>query len=252
MNNILFITEGPVDEKDFLEKMYEIFYPGKDYNIYPYETKIHTLTASLFQEDKLDENLDIRLTLKALEKDEKKKAILSQKYTDIFLVFDLDPHDKQADFEKIKKLVEYFDDSSDKGKLYINYPMMQSYKHLQKMPDDKFKDRKIEIESLTKYKEIVARESSYIQLKRYNYPIFMSIIAHHIKKANFILNSRYNVPTSEEFIKWNYAKIYDEQISLIEKKREVYILNTFIFHMIEYKPKELLGQLISKKDKFLI
>ena len=28
MSNILFITEGPVDEKDFLEKMYEIFYPG--------------------------------------------------------------------------------------------------------------------------------------------------------------------------------------------------------------------------------
>ena len=130
--------------------------------------------------------------------------------------------------------------------------MMQSYKHLQKMPDDKFKDRKIEIESLTKYKEIVARESSYIQLKRYNYPIFMSIIAHHIKKANFILNNQYSLPTSKEFVKWDYAQIYDKQIQLIESQKQVYILNTFLFHIIEYKPKQLLEQLNSKKDKFLI
>ena len=64
MSNILFITEGLSDEPDFLKKMFSIFYPDKSYNIYSYNTSIHTLVDNLFTDGKLDKDLDIRLTLK--------------------------------------------------------------------------------------------------------------------------------------------------------------------------------------------
>ena len=149
-------------------------------------------------------------------------------------------------------MLQYFNDSSDRGKLYINYPMMQSYKHLKKMPDDDFKDRKIKISILTQYKEIVGRESKYTDLKKYKYPVFMSIIAHHIKKANFILSDKYTIPIVKEFIDWDYTKIYDQQLDLLKKEGQVYVLNTFLFNIIEYKPNQLLNQLINKEEMFLL
>lgn len=226
--NILFITEGPVDEPDFLQKMFQTFYPNKVYNIYSYNTNIHDLVSKLFNNGKLDDDLDIKLTLREQETDEEKLNILNQKYKDIFLVFDLDPQDNRIEFQKIKNLLNFFNDSSNRGKLYINYPMMQSYKHLKQMPDDKFKDRTINVSLANRYKEIVNRESKYTQITKYTYPIFMSIIAHHLKKANYILNGRYELPTSDEFTKWNYTQIYNKQIKLIQECKRLYILNTFL------------------------
>lgn len=252
MSNILFITEGLNDEPDFLEKMFSVFYPNKTYNVYSYQTSIHTLVDNLFTDGKLDKDLDIRLTLKEFEADEENREILSKKYKDIFLVFDLEPHNNKLRFPQIKEMFQYFNDSSDKGKLYINYPMMQSYKHLSEMPDNDFKDRKIEKSILTHYKEIVGRESKYTDLKKYKYPVFMSIIAHHLKKANFILNDKYTIPSIEEFIDWNYTQIYDQQLELLKKEGQVYVLNTFLFNIIEYKPNQLLNQLINKEEMFLL
>lgn len=80
----------------------------------------------------------------------------------------------------------------------------------------------------------------------------MSIIAHHIKKANFILDGKYVLPTAEEFITWDYTQLYDKQLELLEEKGQVYVLNTFLFNIIEHKPKQLLNQLINKKEIFLL
>ena len=149
MSNILFITEGPVDEKEFLEKMFDICYKDKKYEIYSYNTTIHTLVDILFDEDgNIDEDLDIKLTLRENEKDEEKRKILSQKYTEIFLIFDFEPQHNKLKFKEVKQLLNIFNDSTDKGKLYINYPMMQSYKHINKMPDKKFKDKKVALKDI--------------------------------------------------------------------------------------------------------
>lgn len=252
MSNILFITEGLTDEPEFLEKMFQIFHPNKSYNIYSYKTSIHTLVDKLFVKGKLDKDLDIRLTLKEMETDKEKREILSKKYKDIFLVFDLDPHNDKVRFEEIREMLDYFNDSSNTGKLYINYPMMQAYKHLKQMPDKEFKNRKIEINALSDYKKIVGKESKYTDITEYTYPIFMSMIAHHIQKANYIINGKYSLPEVEEFVQWNNIQIYDKQMVLIEKQQQIYVLNTFLFNIIEYKPKELINQLKTKKEIFLI
>lgn len=251
-SNILFITEGIIDEPKFLEEMFKTFFPNKQYNIYSYKTSIHTLIDKLFTNGKLDEGLDIRLTLRETETDEEKRKVLSEKYKDIFLIFDMDPHNSKTRFKEIREMSRFFSDSSNKGKLYINYPMMQSYKHLKKMPDNDFKNRRVEVTSLSKYKEIVGKESEYTDLSKYKYPIFMSIIGHHIKKANYIINRKYEIPTVEEFLNWDYMQIYDKQIKLLEKEKQIYILNTFICNIIEYKPKKFLNQFTNKKETFLL
>ena len=38
---------------------------------------------------------------------------------------------------------KYFYDSTDVGKLYINYPMVESYQHFEGWPDERFSETKV-------------------------------------------------------------------------------------------------------------
>lgn len=107
------------------------------------------------------EGKDIRLILKAREKDPEKKKILDDRYTDILLVFDLDPHDPQYDPKHIKLMQEYFSDSSDIGQLYLNYPMVEAFYHLNSIPDDCYYDKTAFMTELKnkQYKSRVPKET---------------------------------------------------------------------------------------------
>ena len=253
MSNILFITEGPVDEKEFLEKMFDICYKDKKYEIYSYNTTIHTLVSSLFDKSgHIDEDLDIKLTLRENEKDEEKRKILSQKYTEIFLIFDFEPQHNKLKFKEVKQLLNIFNDSTDKGKLYINYPMMQSYKHINKMPDNKFKNKKVNLKEILKYKQIVGEETYYQDIKKYNYPILVSMMLHHLKKINYILNGKYEILDKKEFLNIDFSKLYKTQLNMFKNKQEIFVVNTAILNILDYNPSKILNQVASQKEKFYI
>ena len=59
-------------------------------------------------------------------------------YSDIILIFDFDPQDDLFTSKKIEEMLEYFKESSDMGKLYINYPMVESFYHMKTIPDLNF------------------------------------------------------------------------------------------------------------------
>ena len=54
-----------------------------------------------------------------------------------------------------------FSDAANMGKLYINYPMIESYQHLKSIPDCDFEERKIPVflQPGSKYKELAGRET---------------------------------------------------------------------------------------------
>lgn len=82
-------------------------------------------------------------------------------FTNIILVFDYERHDPQFSADKILRLQNYFSDAADMGKLYLNYPMIESYQHLKSLPDEEYINRKISVslQPGSKYKELVRNES---------------------------------------------------------------------------------------------
>lgn len=78
-------------------------------------------------------------------------------FTNVFLVFDYERHDVNFSVDKINQLHRYFHDAADMGKLYINYPMIESYQHFCDFPDTQFDDLKISVtlQPGAKYKEMV-------------------------------------------------------------------------------------------------
>lgn len=43
---------------------------------------------------------------------------------------------------------DYFSESTDEGKLYINYPMVEACKHFKDIPDDEYITRAVSIDDI--------------------------------------------------------------------------------------------------------
>lgn len=252
--NLLFIVEGEADEPTFIRRLFRVCYAQQSYRTYTYKTNLHTLAKRL-EDDYPDfdgDETDICLILRSYESSDTKRAILSEKYTDVFLIFDFEPQHDPPHFETIRRMLNYFQDSTSQGKLFINYPMMQSYKHFSALPDPLFYDTKATITDWGHYKQIVGSVSAYTDTTHYTYPIFVSLTAHHMKKANYILTGLYSLPSLDEYCSWNLTDIFEKQLVYKNRDSFVYVLNTCIFVLADYQPTSFFRQLRDRGNQFFI
>ena len=119
---ILLIVEGAKREVELVEKLLQEYKVKVEREIYVYGTNIYELYEKVFlgNEDEMD---SIDLLQKLKEKDSN-NPILDEKFSDIILIFDYDPQDNRYSEERIKLMLDYFSESTENGKLYINYPML--------------------------------------------------------------------------------------------------------------------------------
>ena len=128
---ILVVTEGVKDEPAVFKKLSEIFGLSSNVEIVSYGTNIHQLIAALEKENDL-EDVDIQLLLREIARKSPQAPSeiekLNDTYTDKIFIFDIEIQDPNYDGSKVLKLLEAMDDSTgDLGKLFINYPMWESY-----------------------------------------------------------------------------------------------------------------------------
>ena len=142
-SKILVIVEGEKTEKQLMHRMCKEYgIDILDNQIYCYTTNIYDLYDRIFK-DSLDEieDLDFLLALKEKGINEENKDILtSNNYSDVLLMFDYEPQDHQFSIDKIEFMLEYFSESTENGKLYINYPSVESFKHIKSFPDYEYVD----------------------------------------------------------------------------------------------------------------
>ena len=124
---ILAIVEGEKKEPEILRRVLDI--SGlKQREIVSYKANIYDLYDKLYSEygDTIDE-VDIQEFLKEIHPDPESQAILNGNYTDILLIFDFDPQDNRYSSDKLVRLLDIFSESTQMGRLYINYPMVESF-----------------------------------------------------------------------------------------------------------------------------
>ncbi len=250
--NILFIVEGETDEPDFLNKMFQVCFEKYQFQCWAYRTSLHDLVCDLYPDGNFDPDIDILLHLRSKARDEEERKILSETmhYTDIFLIFDFEPHYSHLEWKRIREMLEYYRHSDDEGKLLLNYPMMQSYKHLLKLPDDGFRDRTISVYEASNYKRLVNEESAYPHLSRYTYPVWMSICAHHLKKMNYILFGQYSIPDIETYMAFDQVSLFDIECEKHLTQNEIDVVNTAITLILEYEPVRTLEEYHRHSDRY--
>lgn len=251
---ILLIVEGDSDEVKFLKGLFKKCNQKTEYKFYSYRTNIHVLAQELFNNyNDFDEgDIDIKLILSSLENDKNRKQLLYDNYSDIYMIFDFDPQHNHPHFDTIKRMVSYFNDSTLQGKLFLNYPMMQSYKHFDKLPCSSFENLEVTLDEIKKYKEIVGKISGFTDLTKYNYITYYSIAVHHVKKANKLLNGTYEIPNLDDYLKFDYCKIYNLELALFTGRNIISVLNTCVFSLIDFAPNKFFSFVKQHNDDLLI
>lgn len=275
---ILFIFEGKNDEPRLYKTLKEIFHfeLNEEEIIHYYCNNIFSFydTLKSYAEDELDDSVDLVNVLKEEAIAHKKtntdldKIKYSSEISEIFLFFDYDirKQDEKNKLtigqqnEKILELFNYFENGSINSerngiKLYINYPMIESYRFFKReLPDEDFKNYTFDLMSEKSFKQIVDEESYYKNLKYLCFDLHKSgelkipederltekirqnwlyLKELNIKKANFICADDYSIPVDKDKI--NQRTIFDKQIEkYVNPKHEVAVLNAFPLFWFEY------------------
>jgi len=140
----LLIVEGNHEKNELFKTLFKCF-PEMgiaEEDVWIYGTNIYCLYDSLVGEYGEDwEEEDINLPLLVSRDRQDIPSAHKDDFQNIILVFDYERHDPRFSKSKIEKLQAYFSDTTEMGKLYINYPMIESYQDLQSLPDADYKNR---------------------------------------------------------------------------------------------------------------
>lgn len=106
-------------------------------------------------------------------------------FVNIILVFDYERHDPNFSEKKILEMQNYFVDAADTGRLYINYPMIESYQHLRALLDEDYAERKIPVslQPGKKYKELVRNETGIAHLVEFPHKV-RELLCEHFGVTN--------------------------------------------------------------------
>ena len=191
-SKILVLVEGAKTDVKLMQKLFEVYGISERYEILSYNTNIYTLYREMFS-DGDPSSIDTLQNLKEHERDAEKKKLFDNRYSDILLIFDLDPQDPQFSGDKITEMAEYFTESSDMGKLYINYPMVEAFYHMKSIPDNDFDTYTSSMKELKsrQYKRRVNFENRDRDYGKFikNRNECSTVIRQHIAKAWKIISS---------------------------------------------------------------
>lgn len=128
MSKILVLVEGAKTDLRLMKHLLHIYGIDNNHEVVSYDTNIYVLYQDMFS-DGDPSSIDIQQLLKERENDPVKKEIFDAYYSDILLVFDLETQDPRFSEDKILEMTQFFVESSDMGKLYLNYPMVEAFYH---------------------------------------------------------------------------------------------------------------------------
>lgn len=236
---ILVLVEGEKTDVKLMSHLLTIYGIDQSHRIVSYKTNIYDLYDHMFAETD-PEDVDILQLLKEREPNPEKKRIFDERYSDVLLIFDLDPQDARFSADKITRMIKFFVESSDMGKLYLNYPMVESFYHMKSIPDEDYNSYMATMCELKshEYKGRVAAEN-----RNHNFGKFAvnkgecdTVIRQNIDKAWAISEAERLVNDVQQFIP-DAADILSAQLDKLKTEDALFVLCTCAFYIPDFNPK---------------
>lgn len=238
-NIILCITEGERLDPRILNHLKK-FFGFENVKVFPICLNIYNLYQKLTEDNSFgSEFIDTFIMIKEISKGQqssyKEELLLLQRdqISEIFLFFDYDGHDTLVDKypECLDDMLSLFNNETEHGKLYISYPMIESYKH----PIDTTNNI-IDIYSNTHYKTFVSEicDKKLNNIAKLSREDWLDISILHIKSTNHLFNNSFDFPNSHsDTIKMTQEEIYNKQQKYIVNQK-ISVINAFPWFLLEY------------------
>lgn len=250
----LFVYEGGSAEPKYVDKLEKNFLGERIAIKCVYDAEIYQLYRKMKDDDFA---IDIVSILK--ERSPKNAEILKgynrDSFAYIYLFFDYDGHSTMADDSKIKEMLQFFDNETENGMLYISYPMVEAIRHYKDMDSfqnstakckrgksyDKMKcPYKEECETLDEclqephYKPLSASDNNpqLNNINHYNEEVWKTLIKAHVFKMNYLVNDSYSMPQNIEAQSTIFENQYTKYIN--HKCPKVAVLSAFPIYVLDY------------------
>ena len=243
----LVIVEGERLEPKFFKQFTKVF--DIDMEVYIVGANIYDLYNQLKD---YDFNCDIKDLLPDVgNRVEGMEEILQQKFAYTYLVFDFDAHhreigEKELDIDtvvhnnivKLREMANFFtnEPAPGIGRLYINYPMMESYRDCSAFFDETYCDNAVAIEDIPDYKKIAGRKSmASVHIGKYTRENFSDLTKMNIYKLHKLSKNIWGTITYGDYMELSkVANILDCQLQKVSTERKVDVLNTALFIVLDY------------------
>ena len=243
---ILFVFEGGSAEPKVFDSIGKLFLSGEDFRIIRCKHDLPTLYSHLKANG---EDLFRILPFKenGIEIPEGKR--LDTLFSQIFLFFDYD-FQNRIGLDKVNEILDemldFFDDETDNGKLYINYPMIESLKYTKEMPDNNYYQYVVSRGECVKHQfKGNAEQFAYAGAKGFKFidlsrtkeanviKNWDNLKFQNVTKANYIVSGSNTIPEHKENI--NQNAIFEAQKSKhVDVNMDVSILNSFPIFIYDY------------------
>lgn len=236
---ILFVIEGERRESELLKSVCRLFFSGKRGQrvVFLYCGNIYNLYRDICR--KSDEGLPY--TTLGLLRDRALKlgtqseldGIVESDVSEIYLFFDYDLH--HTDLNKtlsvdeknaeVSEMLDFFNDETGNGKLYVSYPMIEAIRYTKKLPDEDFHSYTIALSDIGDFKRLSAEFSYYPNLrfatlgehvespeKEEVAANWRMLIAQHVDKSNRLCNEECGLPMDVESV--SQRRVFAAQLPL--------------------------------------
>lgn len=248
-NKILLIVEGENTEPKLFKRLSQIKWPKLDkVDIIDIRTNIYALYTIIkkYDEDFFSGSTSVIDVLKEhLQKENRDIDLkkLEGKFSYIYLSFDLDIQDNRFETiderkECLKEMLNYFNDETENGLLFINYPMIESFRDYTPPPIDyDYVNRTVSLNELSthKYKCVVDKRGDIRNYSKLFLDDLEKIFLQNVMKANYIVDGSFSIPNYEIFLDYmDGKKILNKQLNFLEDENKIYVLCTCLFLFISF------------------
>lgn len=244
---ILIILEGEQPEENTLARLQRAFPEelsdlSEELVTIVYTSNVYALYSALKDDEGF---LDVVEVLKQrFKSNESLQCIDRDAVSQIFLFFDLDIHGKSLDdaCSHLSELLEFFDNETENGKLFLSYPMVESINICDEADGLMSEDRKLfkiddcKCNGFKKFVDTLNRDSKTI-CRANSRENWIKICKANYEKAQWLMKLE-SVDLDVSLKKMSQPSIFDSQKTFILGENAVATLSAFPFFLLEYLGSE--------------
>jgi len=228
-NTILCVFEGERRDIDYFSSVQQHFFPSETLIKCSYGNDLYHLRNELEH----DEDLDIVELIRESTTVPSNRVLLAgierEEIAEVFLFFDMEPHDDQYAPDKLQHLIERFNEETEFGKLYVSYPMIEALRDVPSF--DLFLNLMVDIDQCRGkvYKNLSEQRRQAIpqDYRRMTRKHWLDLTSCSIQKA-------YNIVGIPEISCPEQIQIFTAQSQVLTGSGKIYVLSAFPFFLQEY------------------
>ncbi|MDO4930037.1 MAG: hypothetical protein Q4E59_02765 [Bacteroidales bacterium] len=250
---ILFVFEGDEREPNFYRTLEKLYFPKNNNNIIcSFGNNIYELYNEMMELEGDGDIISVMKERLSRKGDTTLEKFKSSDFSEIYLFFDYDFQNTQLTLdqinERMKQMLELFSEETDCGKLYVNYPMLESIRYVKELPDDDYYKYEVDRQECTDFKRLSGKFSCFDNLdflifkkeekpshERYmrireNWEILRTM---NVSKANYLISGENAMPKNKADV--GQMAVFEAQITkYVLPKNSVSVLNSFPIFIYEY------------------